>query len=582
MGFFKWFKSSAKMKRWILLNLIGVILVCYGIAKLIDAKTLNVVEIVTVVIAFVLGFTFLVLGTVFMQKRMLELLVEESDTRKETNNVNTLIFNKKVYNQGPKIVVIGGGSGLNTVLRGLKNYTDNITAIVTVSDYGETPTDSRKALEVLPLNDIKESLMALAYNEEQMGDLLNHVFTSGRLKNLSFGDIYFLAMDEVYKNFAKSIENSGGVLNMTGRVLPVTLEPINICAELEDGYVIENRDKIPEIVEQTKNKISRIYISPTNTRPSPGVIDAINEADAIVIGPGSLYTNVIPNLLVKGIAKAVKESKAIKVYISNIMTEAGQTDEYTLSDHIKTIRDYVGEGIIDYCIYDTGEIIPEFVQKYNEEGKDIVIPDIQKAKEYGIKLIQRNLSNIEDDKVRHDSDVIATTIIQLICDELQFEDMQNDSQYLMLNSKLKESKRQIRKRERKERKFKKSGRKQFERKDDDSKFKEKYHKRIQSIKESDEKTEERKKKASKSVFKKLAEMDTSTKYKDMLSKQETAEIKLFDAVSQLGITKKIDIDDLDDDFEVEDKDKKNKKVKKIKKKAPKKVKKQVNKKDKKR
>ena len=198
---------------------------------------------------------------------------------------------------------------------------------------------------------------------------------------------------------------------------------------------------------------------------------------------------------------------------------------------------------------------------------------MQKSKEYGIKLIQRNLSNIEDDKVRHDSDVIASTIIQLICDELQFEDMQNDSQYLMLNSKLKESKRQIRKRERKERKFRKSGRKQFERKEDDSKFKEKYHKRIESIKESDEKTEERKKKASKSIFKRLADMDTSTKYKDMLTKQETVETKLFDAVSQLGITKRVDIDDLDDDDEIDEKISKKKSSKKAKKPAKKPVKK---------
>ena len=561
MGFFKWFKSKAKMKRWIFLNLLGVILVCYGIAKLIDAKTLNVVEIVSVVVSFVLGFTFIVLGIVFMQKRMLELLVEESDTRKETNNVNTLIFNKKVYNQGPKIVVIGGGSGLNTVLRGLKNYTDNITAIVTVSDYGETPTDSRKALEVLPLNDIKESLMALAYDEKEMGDLLNCEFTSGKLKNLSFGDIYFLAMNEVYKNFAKSIESSTGVLNMTGKVLPVTLEPIHICAELEDGYVIESRDKIPEIVEKTKNKISRIYISPTNTRPAPGVIDAIKEADAIVIGPGSLYTNVIPNLLVKGIAKAVKESKAIKVYVSNIMTEAGQTDEYKLSDHIKAIVDYVGQGIIDYCIYDTGEIIPEFVQKYNEEGKDIVIPDIHKAKEYGVKLIQRNLSNIEDEKVRHDSDVIATTIIKLICDELKFEDMQNDSEYLMLNSRLKESNRQRRKRERKEKKFKKSGRKPFERSKDASKFKKKYEKRIKSIQDSDKKTEEKKKKAGRSIFKKIADMDSTNKYKDMLNNQETAEMKLFDAVSKIGIIKNSQEYDEEQEENNKDKEKKTKKVK---------------------
>ncbi len=559
-GFFKWFKGKAKMKRWIFLVLVGIVLICFGIAKLIDSKTLGVLEIVSIVISFVLGFTIIVLGMVYMQKRMLELLVEESDTRKEKNNVNTLIFNKKVYNQGPKIVVIGGGSGLNTVLRGLKNYTDNITAIVTVSDYGETPTDSRKALEVLPLDDIKASLTALAYDEKQMEDLLDCKFKSGRLKDLSFGDIYFLAMNEVYRNFPKSIENSTGVLNMTGKVIPVTLEPINICAELEDGTIIEQRDKIPEMVSENKSKISRVYISPTNTRPAPGVIEAINEADAIVIGPGSLYTNVIPNLLVKGIAKAIKESKAIKVYVSNIMTELGQTDEYKLSDHVKAIVDYVGKGIIDYCIYDTGEIIPEFIHKYNEEGKDIVIPDVTKAKEFGIKLIQRNLSNIEDEKVRHDSDVIATTIIQLICDELEFEDMQNDTQYMMLNSRMKESKREIHKRERAERKFRKSGRKQFERREKDSKFKSKYNKRIEAIRDSDKKTEERKKK-NRSIFNKLSNLESANKYKDLLKNQETAEVKLFDAVSQIGIMRNEEIEEEPEETEKKTRLKRRKKSK---------------------
>ena len=355
MGFFKWFTSKAKMKRWMFLILLGVVLICYGIANILYFNTLGIIEILKIVVSFVIGFTMIVIGFVFMQKRTLELLIEESDTRKETQNINKLIFNKKVYNQGPKIVVIGGGSGLNTVLKGLKNYTDNITAVVTVSDYGKTPTDSRKALQVLPLNDIKESLVALSYDEEEMEKLLNVEFKTGQLRNLSFGDIYFLAMNNIHENFTKSIENSKEVLNITGKVLPVTLEEIKICAELDDGTVIENRDKIPEYVSETASKISRIFINPTNCKPAPGVIEAIKEADAIVIGPGSLFTNVIPNLLVKGIAKAIKESNGIKIYVSNIMTELGQTDEYTLSDHIKTINEYVGEGIINYCIYDTGE-----------------------------------------------------------------------------------------------------------------------------------------------------------------------------------------------------------------------------------
>ena len=487
MGFFKWFTSKAKMKRWMLIILIGIILVGYGISTLLYFDTLGLTEVLKIVISFVIGFTVIIVGFVFMQKRTLELLIEESDTRKETQNINTLIFNKKVYNQGPKIVVIGGGSGLNTVLRGLKNYTDNITAVVTVSDYGKTPTDSRKALQVLPLSDIRESLVALSYNEEEMEKLLNMQFTTGQLKELTFGDIYFLAMNNIYKNFTKSIESSKEILNITGKVLPVTLEEIKICAELDDGTVIENRDKIPEYVSETASKINRIYISPTNCTPAPGVIEAIKEADAIIIGPGSLYTNVIPNLLVRGIAKAIKESEGIKVYVSNIMTELGQTDEYTLSDHIKTINDYIGTGIIDYCIYDTGEIVPEYIKKYNLKGSDIVLPDVPKAKDMGVKLIQRNLSKVEDDSIRHDSDVIASTIIKLICDELKFEDKQNDSEYLLLNSRLKESKREIKKREKKEKKFRESGKKPYERKKDgsNSKFKTKYKSRIESIKDSD-------------------------------------------------------------------------------------------------
>ena len=495
MGFFKWFTSKAKMKRWMLLILVGVVLVGYGISNLLYFNTLGIKEILKIVVSFVLGFTAIVIGFVYMQKRTLELLIEESDTRKETQNINKLIFNKKIYNQGPKIVVIGGGSGLNTVLRGLKNYTDNITAIVTVSDYGETPTDSRKALQVLPLNDIKESLIALSYNEKEMENLLDVKFTSGKLNGLSFGDIYFLAMNNVHKDFTKSIESSKEVLNITGKVLPVTLEEIKICAELDDGTVIENRDKIPEYVSESASKINRIFISPTNCSPAPGVIDAIKEADAIVIGPGSLYTNVIPNLLVKGIAKAIRESDAMKIYVSNIMTELGQTDEYTLSDHIKAINDYVGMGIIDYCIYDTGEIVPEFIKKYNLKGSDIVLPDTQKAKELGVRLVQRNLSKVEGDSIRHDSDVIASTIIQLICDELKFEDMQNDSQYILLNSRLKESKREIKKREKKDKKFQKSGRKPFERRDSSSKskFNTKYKERVESIKETEKKIKVRRK-----------------------------------------------------------------------------------------
>ena len=341
-GFFRWFKSNTKIKRWLLLIIIGILLCCYGMVEVLSSRQMEFVDLAKIAIIFVIGFICIIYSIIAIQRRTLEILVEDTDKREKDNksSVKSLIFNKRVYNQGPKIVVIGGGTGLNSVLRGLKNYTDNITAIVTVSDYGENKTESRKTLEMLPLDDIKESIVALSSKEDSMEALMNFKFKSGMLKNLSFSDIYFLAMEDLYRDFTESVKESQNIFNMTGKVLPVTMEEIKICAELEDGTVIESKDKIPEVINETTSKISRIFINPSNCKPAPGVIEAIMEADAIVIGPGSLYTNVIPNLLVKGVAKAIKETKAFKIYVSNLMTEPGQTDNYSLSEHIKAINEF--------------------------------------------------------------------------------------------------------------------------------------------------------------------------------------------------------------------------------------------------
>lgn len=475
-GFFKWFKSEAKIKRWILLIILGIVLACYGMAKILVTDEMGFKELAKIILTFVAGFVFTIIGIVSIQKRTLEILVAETDTRElnDKSKVKSLIFNKKVYNQGPKIAVIGGGAGLNTVLRGLKNYTDNITAIVTVSDYGKQ--DNR-----LKLEDVKESLIALSANEDKMEQLFNLTMTNSSLSGLKFGDLYLTAMQETVGDFVTSIQESSKILNMTGKVLPVTLDKIKICAELEDGTVVECREKIPEVVSQRISKISRVYISPTNIRVAPGVIEAIQEADAIIIGPGSLYTNVIPNLLVPGVSRAIRESTAFKIYVSNIMTEYGQTDDYTLSNHLKAIIDHAGKGIIDYCIYDTGEIVPEVIKQYNKEGSDLVEADVFKVKEKGIKLVQRNLSTIENGRIRHNSDAIATSIIQLICDDMKFRDMQNDSQYIMLDKKVKNTNKKL-----KENKKKKNNNKN-KRKSSGSKFYKKYNERINSIQESSNK-----------------------------------------------------------------------------------------------
>ena len=500
-GFLQWFRSSTKMKRWMFLILIGIILSCYGLAEILVMKEISFQEVGKVVAIFVIGFLAIVIGLVFLNKRTLEVLIESTDERMENRknvNVKSLIFNKTVYDKGPNIVVIGGGTGLNTVLSGLKNYTNNLTAIVTISDYGEGITESRKELDVMPLGDVKDSIISLSQKSEEVSKLFNYNFTSGKLKGLSFSDIYFLAMQNVNGNFVDSIIRSNEVINMIGKVIPVTLDEMNITAELANGYIIKEKSRIPEVVTDKVTKINRIYLNPSNCRPAPGVVEAIKNADCIIIGPGSLYTNVIPNLLVNGVAKAIKESTAIKVYVSNIMTEPGQTDNYTVSDHLNAIIEHCGNGIIDYCIYDTGEIIPEFIKKYNLEGQDLVEQDIEKVK--GIKFLQRNLSMIKDDHIRHDPSLVASSIIELICDDLKYQDKQNDPQYLMLNTKLREEKRINKIKKNMEKKAKKEAKgklpKEPKRKSK-SKFSDKYSERIASIREADKKARQRQEKTKK-------------------------------------------------------------------------------------
>ena len=531
-GFMHWFKSSTKMKRWIFLILIGIILCCYGIAEILIMKEISFQEVGKVVAIFVVGFVAIVVGLVYINKRTLEVLIESTDERMENKknvNINSLIFNKTVYDKGPNIVVIGGGTGLNTVLSGLKNYTSNLTAIVTVSDYGEAITNSRKELQTLPLNDIKDSIVALSKKDEQVEKLFNHEFQSGRLRGLDFSDIYFLAMKEINGNFEDSIIKSNEVINMVGKVIPVTLDEMKIVAELANGYIVEEKSRIPEVVSEKLTKINRIMISPPNCKPAPGVVEAIKAADCIIIGPGSLYTNVIPNLLVNGVNRAIKESSAIKVYISNIMTEPGQTDNYSVADHINAILEHCGQGIFDYCIYDTGEVIPEFIKKYNLEGQDIVEQDVDKVK--GIKFLQRNLSMIDGEFIRHDPNLVAASIIELICDDLKYQDKQNDPQYLMLNTKLQEEKRINKKKKAMARKNKNGKRPQEKHVRGKSKFSNKYSERIASIREADEKAriktekENMKRKANKLTSKNASEEIKATRPKSARGKGRRVKTK---------------------------------------------------------
>lgn len=546
-GIFYWFKDSSKMKRWIMLILVGIVFSSFGMANMIvSEEAISFGQAAKIIAYFVIGFTCVVLGLVFINKRNMELFIEATDYRLDKDekvNVNSLIFNKTVYNQGPKIVVIGGGSGLNNTLEGLKKHTSNITAVVTVSDYGENFGENNETMLYRQLEDIKNGISSLALDDNsKMKDLLSYKFKEGALNGVSFSDLYFAAMDDISKSSADAIKDSNEIFKICGKVLPVTKDKMKICAELENGYLIEEKSKIAETVYDKLTKINRVYLNPTNCKALPEVIEAIREADGIIIGPGSLYTNVIPNLLVNGVSRAIRESKAVKLYVCNIMTEPGLTDNYSVADHINAIVEHCGEGLIDYCLYDTGEVIPEYIKKYNLDGAELVEQDLSDIKDKRIKFIKEDMSVIKDDFVRHNSMLIADTLIKIICDDLKFKDRQNGPEYLMMNSKLQMDK-EIKKEMIRQNKNKKNDSKKPKSKSK-SKFASKYSDRIESIKHADEKAEKRKKAR---MIKKQTEpkkIEDQEKIRQMLKQKEEIMKAYIDSKEHKEVSRPKDYDEI--------------------------------------
>ena len=546
-GIFYWFKDSSKMKRWIMLILVGIVFSSFGMANMIvSEEAISFGQAAKIIAYFVIGFTCVVLGLVFINKRNMELFIDATDYRLDKDekvNVNSLIFNKTVYNQGPKIVVIGGGSGLNNTLEGLKKHTSNITAVVTVSDYGENFGENNETMLYRQLEDIKNGIGSLALDDNsKMKDLLSYKFKEGALNGVSFSDLYFAAMDDISKSSADAIKDSNEIFKICGKVLPVTKDKMKICAELENGYLIEEKSKIAETVYDKLTKINRVYLNPTNCKALPEVIEAIREADGIIIGPGSLYTNVIPNLLVNGVSRAIRESKAVKLYVCNIMTEPGLTDNYSVADHINAIVEHCGEGLIDYCLYDTGEVIPEYIKKYNLDGAELVEQDLSDIKDKRIKFIKEDMSVIKDDFVRHNSMLIADTLIKIICDDLKFKDRQNEPEYLMMNSKLQMDK-EIKKEMIRQNKNKKNDSKKPKSKSK-SKFASKYSDRIESIKHADEKAEKRKKAR---MIKKQTEpkkIEDQEKIRQMLKQKEEIMKAYIDSKEHKEVSRPKDYDEI--------------------------------------
>ncbi|AHD04114.1 gluconeogenesis factor YvcK family protein [Paenibacillus larvae] len=310
----------------------------------------------------------------------------------------------------PRIVVIGGGTGLSVMLRGLKQKPLDITAIVTVADDGGSSGVLRSELQIPPPGDIRNVLTALADVEPLLSEMLQYRFPAGTgLAGHSLGNLILAAMKDITGDFLTGIREMSRVFAVRGRVLPSANHAFALKAEMEDGTVVEGESNIPK----ANMRIKRMHIVPEDVKPLDEAIQAIKEADAILCGPGSLYTSILPNLLVPGVVDAILESDAVKMFICNVMTQPGETDDYKVSDHLQAIYDHVGCDLFDYVIVNNGEIPPQVQSKYAEKGAKAVHLDLEEVTKRGYRVIADRLVLFRT-YLRHDAEKLSDHIYQLV------------------------------------------------------------------------------------------------------------------------------------------------------------------------
>ncbi|WP_017435705.1 gluconeogenesis factor YvcK family protein [Saccharococcus caldoxylosilyticus] len=311
----------------------------------------------------------------------------------------------------PKMVIIGGGTGLPVLLRGLKHHDIDITAIVTVADDGGSSGRLRDELRIPPPGDVRNVLAALSDVEPLIVELFQHRFQNGNgLSGHSLGNLILAALTSITGDFVKAIREMSKVLNVHGQVLPAANKSVVLHAEMEDGAIVSGESKIP----YSGKKIKRVFLTPEDIEPLPETIEAIRQADLIVVGPGSLYTSILPNLLVPKIGQEVCQAKAKKVYICNIMTQAGETLHYTVSDHVKALHDHMGCFFLDVVVVNNGQIPGDIQQRYAQELAEPVQDDSDRLAELGIRVIRDHIVSYEDQVIRHDTKKVASLLLSLI------------------------------------------------------------------------------------------------------------------------------------------------------------------------
>ncbi len=421
MGLFKWLYPGMRMKRWVFLCCFGIILCSMGfVLTIIDNQKTS-------------GSLVVLLGVVLVGvsiRKIIKSVVTVLLPQRENELVN-IMYQKRHLERGARIVVIGGGSGLAVLLHGLKEFTSNITAVVTVADDGGSSGRLRSQFNIPPPGDIRNCLVALADAEPMMSDLFQFRFQeSGELEGHNFGNLFILAMLKITGDFEKAIKESSKILAIRGRVVPATLKKVSLVAQHADGTRTEGESNIGK----ASSPVQKLYLKPQGCAATEDALEAIVNADGIVIGPGSLYTSVLPNLLIEDLSQALAASLAPKIYICNVMTQAHETDGMTAFDHVNAIVEHTRPEVLSHVIVNNGHIPQNILKKYAGGQAYPVTADVAKINNLGYTVIEADIIHCVD-TIRHNSRKVSKTIIEIVAETKKKNHAAEKRRKKLLNAK---------------------------------------------------------------------------------------------------------------------------------------------------
>lgn len=421
----KWLYPGMRVKRWLMLVPVGVTIVIAGVVLLLNMHIIDLLGTVGTeafrrfglrldkpAVQIPIGIAMVVVGlvVVLVSLRQVVRSITSVVSPEAQGKLADVIYQRRYLSQGHRIVVIGGGTGLSTMLRGLKQYSSNIVAVVTVTDDGGSSGRLKEEMGILPPGDIRNCLVALADAEPTMTKLFQYRFSQANnsFEGHSFGNLLIAAMTQITGDFEKAIKETSHILAIRGLVLPATTDRVRLQAEFMDGSLIEGETNITK----TPGAIKYMMLHPSNVNPLDETLRSIELADAIVLGPGSVFTSIVPNLLVNGISEAIERSEAVKIYVCNVMTQPGETDSFTAADHVRAIARHSECRVFQHVLVNQERPTKELLEKYAQEGQYFVEPDIADIRDMGYRPIVGDYIS-QTDVVRHDPDKLAEAIIKL-------------------------------------------------------------------------------------------------------------------------------------------------------------------------